>query len=189
MKTCTVCKHPRRAEIDEALIAGGDNARIGKAFGPSRDAIRRHATHVLAIVKKYDETTALARGGDLKAKMLLREDDLLRLREKAEADHDIPTAIAAIRELRQFHELQARMEGHDSRTPLFGAARVLAVPSSESEHFRDGPDGDWIRVLSLWHNGDRGTLTFPGVESTSPAGTAAIPMSGTWSGVPWRPSR
>jgi hypothetical protein len=111
MKTCSVCKHPRRAEIDEALIAGGDNAKIGKAFGPSRDAIRRHATHVLAIVKKYDETTALARGEDLKAKMLLREADLLRLQEKAEAGHDIPTAIAAIRELRQFHEPQARMEG------------------------------------------------------------------------------
>lgn len=63
------------------------------------------------MVKKYDATQELAQAGNLKAKILMREGDLLRIQQKAENRDDLPTAIAAIRELRQFHELQARLEG------------------------------------------------------------------------------
>jgi trans-aconitate methyltransferase len=111
MKTCSICKHPNRPRIDEAIIAGTPNLRIEKNFGVSRDAVRRHSKHVLAVVKKYDATQELAQAGNLKAKILMREGDLLRIQQKAEQRDDLPTAIAAIRELRQFHELQARMEG------------------------------------------------------------------------------
>jgi hypothetical protein len=111
MKTCSICKHPNRLRIDEAIIAGTPNLRIEKTFGVSRDSVRRHSKHVLAVVKRYDQTQELARGGDLKAKLLMREGDLLRIQQKAEHRDDLPTAKSAIRELRQFHELQARMEG------------------------------------------------------------------------------
>lgn len=111
MKTCSICKHPNRPRIDEAIIAGTPNLRIEKNFGVSRDSVRRHSKHVLAVVKKYDATQELAQAGNLKAKILMREGDLHRIQQKAEQRDDLPTAIAAIRELRQFHELQARMEG------------------------------------------------------------------------------
>jgi hypothetical protein len=111
MKQCSVCKHPNRVEIDEAIIGGQPFLRIQKNFGVSRDAVRRHSKHLLAVVKKFENTQELALAGSLKAKLLIREGDLLRIQAKAEKHGDLPTAISAIRELRQFHELQARMEG------------------------------------------------------------------------------
>jgi hypothetical protein len=63
------------------------------------------------VVKKYDATQELAQAGNLKAKILIREGDLLRIQQQAEQRNDLPNAIAAIRELRQFHELQAKIEG------------------------------------------------------------------------------
>lgn len=110
-KTCSICSHRDRVKIDEAIIAGTPHLRIEKDFGPSRAAVRRHSKHVLAVVKRYDATQELAQAGNLKAKLLIREGDLLRIQQKAEQRDDLPTAISAIRELRQFHELTARIEG------------------------------------------------------------------------------
>lgn len=40
---CTVCAHPRRHLIDEAIVSGRKVTAIAKEFGLHRDAIRRHA--------------------------------------------------------------------------------------------------------------------------------------------------
>jgi hypothetical protein len=111
MKTCSICSHPNRERIDEAIIAGMANLHIEKKFKVSRETVRRHSKHVLALVKKHDEAQQLAQGGSLKAKVLMREADLLRIQQLAEGRNDFPTAISAIRELRQLLELQGKFEG------------------------------------------------------------------------------
>jgi hypothetical protein len=111
MKKCYVCLHPERQRIDEAIIAGQPNLRIAKAFGVSRDSVRRHNKHVAALVRKYDSTQELALAGSLKAKIQLREADLLRFQLNAEQKGDLPTAISATSELRRFYELTAKLEG------------------------------------------------------------------------------
>jgi hypothetical protein len=110
---CKICKHPQREKIDEAIVAGKSIRDIVGEFGGvvSRESVRRHTKHVLAIVRKFDETQQLAMGGNLKAKIQIREADLLRLQQQAEKNGNVRDAIAAIRELRQCHELQARIEG------------------------------------------------------------------------------
>jgi len=40
---CSICKHPRREEIDEAWVAWGYTGQIAKDFDVSRDSIYRHA--------------------------------------------------------------------------------------------------------------------------------------------------
>jgi len=109
---CTISKHPEREKIDEANIAGRSIRQIVDDFGgTSGETVRRHTKHVLAVVRKHSETEQPALAGNLRAKMLIRESDLIRLQQQAERKGDVTAAIAAIRERRQFHELQPRMEG------------------------------------------------------------------------------
>lgn len=39
---CSICTHRKRAQIDEAIVAGNKRASIEKRFGVLPDAIRRH---------------------------------------------------------------------------------------------------------------------------------------------------
>jgi trans-aconitate methyltransferase len=110
--SCTICTHAEREKIDEALIAGKSIRWIEQAFkAGSRETIRRHKHHVLAVMRKYDETEMLAHAGNLKAKLQMREADLYRIQKQAELNKDLPVAISAIRELRQCHELLAKVSG------------------------------------------------------------------------------
>jgi len=110
--TCTICTHPEREKIDENLIGGKSIRWIEQQFkAGSRETIRRHKNHVLSAMRKYDETAALAHAGNLKAKLQMRESDLYRIQKQAELNKDLPTAITAIRELRQCHELVAKISG------------------------------------------------------------------------------
>lgn len=111
MRSCTICTHPQRAAIDEAIATGQPYLKIEKRFGMSRETVRRHRKHVEALIKKHDEVTDLARAGDLKAKLKLHEAELLRLQADAEKEKDIPTAVRVRAELRQLYELQAKMQG------------------------------------------------------------------------------
>ncbi len=44
-KICTVCKHPKRGEIETALSGGTSYRDITRQFGVSRSAICRHKVH------------------------------------------------------------------------------------------------------------------------------------------------
>ena len=41
-RTCTVCVHPQRAAIDEALVAGQPYRSVAEHFGASAPAVLRH---------------------------------------------------------------------------------------------------------------------------------------------------
>ena len=101
-----------RAGVRVAVIGGKSIRQIVSDFGgTSRETVRRHSKHVLAVMRKYDETAMLAHAGNLKAKLQMREADLYRIQKQAELNKDLPTAISAIRELRQCHELAAKVSG------------------------------------------------------------------------------
>ena len=49
---CTVCYHPLRREVEDAVLAGDSFRRIGAAFGLSKDALSRHYKHLrLGVVR------------------------------------------------------------------------------------------------------------------------------------------
>ena len=52
-RTCTICRHPQKAEIDEALLAGTPFRNIAKRYGTSSAALVRHKSKDLpaALVK------------------------------------------------------------------------------------------------------------------------------------------
>ena len=47
MPKCTVCQHPRRQAIDQALLArAGTLEALSRQFGPSMSALHRHKKHL-----------------------------------------------------------------------------------------------------------------------------------------------
>src|SRR5918998_159300 len=88
-RSCTVCTHPDRTEIDEALVGGVSSAEIaGRYRTIGERAIRRHRTNHLP------ETLA-----------------------KAEEAGELRTALGAIREARGNLELLARLLGELDERP------------------------------------------------------------------------
>jgi hypothetical protein len=52
-RICTVCTHPQRLAIDQALVAGRSSYDLAAVYGLSHDAITRHnASHVPEHLKK-----------------------------------------------------------------------------------------------------------------------------------------
>ncbi len=59
-KTCVICAHPKRVEIESAIIDGVPNRAIGRSFGAGRDSIRRHAAHSAPLAQVVAEVAARA---------------------------------------------------------------------------------------------------------------------------------
>ena len=53
---CTICQHPQRQEIDQALIAGSSTlAALGQEYGLSTSALHRHKAHLQAKVNRAQD--------------------------------------------------------------------------------------------------------------------------------------
>jgi hypothetical protein len=51
--SCTICNHPKRPEIDQALIAGSSTlTALGQEYGLSTSALHRHKAHLQAKVNR-----------------------------------------------------------------------------------------------------------------------------------------
>lgn len=115
-RTCTVCSHQKRSEIDRALIAGLPFRNIAKQFSVSSAALVRHkADHLALRLVKATEAKEVAAADDLLGQL---QDLLLRAHEvldrAAEAD-DQRTVLMAIREARQTIELLMELKGELDR--------------------------------------------------------------------------
>jgi hypothetical protein len=65
-RRCTVCDHPERHGIDEALVTGAPYRSVAKRFELSESAVYRHkADHLLAYLLKAKEVEEAARADDL----------------------------------------------------------------------------------------------------------------------------
>ena len=65
-RRCTVCDHPKRHGIDEALVSGAPYRSVAKRFGLSESAVYRHKTeHLVAHLLKAKEVEEVAQADDL----------------------------------------------------------------------------------------------------------------------------
>jgi transposase len=108
-----VCEHPKRAEIDQAHVAGASIRDLAQRFDRNKDTIQKHVTrHIPAAVQAAAATDRDIDAGDAildKLRDLAKSAE--RILAKAEKKRDYRTAIAGIRELREQLELQARLLG------------------------------------------------------------------------------
>ncbi|TCZ53949.1 hypothetical protein [Roseicella aquatilis] len=147
---CSVCLHPRKPEIDAALMAGAALIPTGQAFGVSKSALARHRTGCLApkvaAAARMVAPASASRAEVERAKAIASgavqplPDDLLTLtgllgrlarsleRLEAAADTSLaenaPTALAAVSaQLHRGIEAAAKMQG------IYAEAAPPAAPA------------------------------------------------------------
>lgn len=127
MRTCTVCSHPAREEIDRQLVANVPLRNIAKQHETSVSALFRHKPHVIgAIAEARSEELVTNAGGllDQVHEQIARCRKLLSEAEKIMASAGdervalkaIDTACRPIRELRGYLELLAEVTGELDRS-------------------------------------------------------------------------
>ena len=107
-RTCTICTHEQRAEIDQALVAGEALRDIARRCRVSKDAISRHKTHLPAHVAKAAKAQSVAQADSLLASVQRLRERLESALEKAEAARDV---AALAREARETARLLLEVEG------------------------------------------------------------------------------
>lgn len=106
-RTCTLCRHSRRQEIDEALVTGESYRHIASRFDTSTAALQRHREHL---------GKAIAKAEARREETLIDQIERYRSRLEtslagAESGEDWRAVAALVREIRGFLELVARLTG------------------------------------------------------------------------------
>ena len=127
-RLCTVCTHPRRDEIEAAIIEGRSYRVIAEEFGLKKDAVRRHALNHLRkdLIEKAAEVEARY-ADDLLHRLLGYLTDAEDLLERAEEAGDLRTALNGVKEARASLELLARLRGELEAQGKV-AVNVLSLP-------------------------------------------------------------
>jgi hypothetical protein len=118
-RRCTVCDHPQRHGIDEALVTGAPYRSIAKRIGLSESAVYRHKTeHIPKHLLKAREVEESARANDLLDQARHLQGRALDILERAEKAGDLRTALAAISQARGNLELLGKLAGELNERPI-----------------------------------------------------------------------
>jgi hypothetical protein len=118
-RRCTVCDHPERHSIDEALVTGAPYRSVAKRFDLSESAVYRHKTeHLPAHLLKAREVEELARADGLLEQVMQLQGHALDILERAEKTRDLRTALAAISQARGNLELLGKLAGELDERPV-----------------------------------------------------------------------
>jgi transposase-like protein len=118
-RRCTVCDHPQRHGIDEALVGGASYRSVAKRFGLSESAVYRHKTeHLPAHLLKAREVEETARADDLLDQVRNLQTHALDILERAEKAGDLRSALAAISQARGNLELLGKLAGELDERPV-----------------------------------------------------------------------
>jgi hypothetical protein len=118
-RRCTVCDHPERHSIDEALVTGAPYRSVAKRFERSESAVYCHKTeHLPAHLLKAKEVEEAARADDLLDQVRNLQAHALDILERAEKAGDLRTALAAISQARGNLELLGKLAGEIDERPV-----------------------------------------------------------------------
>jgi len=111
-RTCTVCAHPERAAIDQALLNNSVIRDIAGQHRLAKSAVARHKDdHLPAALAKAKEAQTVADADDLLRQAGALRTKAMSLLLKAETAGDFRTALAGVREARGCLELLAKLLG------------------------------------------------------------------------------
>jgi hypothetical protein len=112
-RRCSVCTHPDRENIDEALVgATAISAIAAKYRDISEDALGRHkANHLPAKLVMAEKAKEVAQADSLLEQVRDLQGRALAILDQAEMSGDLRTALGAIREARGNLELLAKLLG------------------------------------------------------------------------------
>jgi hypothetical protein len=144
MKTCTVCTHPQRAEIDKQLVGRVPLRKVVERYGTSTGALSRHSHHIAGAIAKATDaalasTCALAaakaveQAGDAQT-LLSRVQELntraIHILDAAQTAGQHQVALQAIREARACMELLGKLSGELQAKQINNVAVAVAEGKS-----------------------------------------------------------
>lgn len=109
MRTCSVCIHPKREEIDAALVSQVSIRDIAGQTGTAKSALDRHRKHLAPSLLKAEGAKEEARAENLLDTVRGLAVDAHRIRARAEKSNDLRTALDAIGKLTKIVELLAKL--------------------------------------------------------------------------------
>jgi len=110
-RTCIICSHPKRSEIDAEIVSNGIMQEIATVFGVSRYALTRHRCHVIELKAKSQETQAASKSEIILVHVMELEEEARDLLAKSKRASDLKMTLAAIDRLRGLLEFRARLAG------------------------------------------------------------------------------
>jgi hypothetical protein len=111
-RQCTVCAHPSRQEIDAALVRGVSSYTLESSYNElSRASIERHERngHIPVSLLKAQDAHEIGSADNVAAELTRVWHDVHRLKDKAEAEGDIRTALLGVDKALKAVELRARI--------------------------------------------------------------------------------
>lgn len=94
-KTCSLCLHPNRFQIDRALVNGTPFRNVSAQFGTSIASLSRHRSHISTAIEKATEKREEQLGDNLLAEARRVRAESVRLARKAEEEGDLRAALLA----------------------------------------------------------------------------------------------
>lgn len=161
MRTCTVCSHPARDEIDRQLVANVPLRNIAKQHETSVSALFRHKPHVIGAIAAARSEELVTNAGGLLDHVHEQVDRCRRLVLQAErilagaADPKLALRAAEatcrpLRELRGYLELLGELTGEISRrgaTAVAVAGAQASAEVSEVEQLQSLTDDELLEEL------------------------------------------
>ena len=143
-RTCTICRHARREEIDTSLIERQSFRDIAGQHKVSKSALVRHFDdHLPTLLIRAQKATEAAQADALLAQVVDLRDKALGVLEQAEASEDLRTAVSAIREARGCVELLGKLAGQLKDSPTINlvlSAEWLTVQAAVLTALEPHPD-------------------------------------------------
>jgi hypothetical protein len=125
-RTCTVCTHPERVAVDQALVAGRAYRDIAGQFSVSRSALDRHrAEHLSPAVQKARQATEAEHALDITKQLRAINGVSLSILDEARRSNNPVVALKAIDRVQRQIELQAKLLGELDERPQ---VNVLLAP-------------------------------------------------------------
>lgn len=142
-QTCSICRHPERADIDAVLLAGEPFRHIAARTGTSTTALQRHRSHIpVALADAVTDARRVATvvaGDTLLDQVAQLRDEARDLMALARRDGDYRTAMqgitTALRCIDLFAELDNQLDRRASVniivTPEWQAVRGRLIAALE----------------------------------------------------------
>ena len=111
-RPCTICNHPQKDEINQAIVNRVSPRLISKSFGITLSSLHRHkAAHLPVALVEAVQAAEVVQAGNLLDQVVALQEKTLGILSIAEAAGDIRTALMAISQARGNLELLARLMG------------------------------------------------------------------------------
>ena len=156
-RTCIICSHPKRSEIDAAIVGNAVMQEIATTFGVSRFALIRHRCHVIELRAKSQETQAASKNEIILANVMELEEETRDLLAKAKRANDRKIMLAAIDRLTGLLEFRLKLSGMIKPQKGSGAREK----PGETEGFHGQLEGliERSRLFPVERSGGNGALS------------------------------